>query len=111
MRPTQFCTEDIATHLHEKKIATMAELMAALAIACLSSASIRMKKKLVGVFKNQGAKWNREPMLVNDHDIRSSADGSAVPYGVYDLRADRGTLKSGDATRMLTVFHPGRLWR
>lgn len=30
MRPTQFCAEDLTTHLHEKKIATMAELMAAL---------------------------------------------------------------------------------
>jgi hypothetical protein len=30
MRPTQFRAEDITTHLHEKKIATLAELMAAL---------------------------------------------------------------------------------
>ncbi len=50
------------------------------------------KKELVGAFKNQGAKWDREPVLVNDHDFRSNADGIAVPYGVYDLRANRGTL-------------------
>ena len=30
MRPTQFCAEDLTTHLHEKKIGTLAELMAAL---------------------------------------------------------------------------------
>jgi len=50
------------------------------------------KKELIGAFKNQGTKWDREPVLVNDHDFRSNADGIAVPYGVYDLQANRGTL-------------------
>ncbi len=53
------------------------------------------KKELVGVFKNAGAKWDRDPVLVNDHDFRSLADGIAVPYGVYDLQANRGTLFVG----------------
>jgi len=53
------------------------------------------KKELVGVFKNEGAKWDREPVLVKDHDFRSDADGIAVPYGLYDLRANRGTLFVG----------------
>ena len=53
------------------------------------------KKELVGVFKNAGAKWDREPVLVNDHDFRSDAEGIAVPYGVYDLHANRGTLFVG----------------
>lgn len=53
------------------------------------------KKELVGVFKNPGAKWGREPEIVNDHDFRSQADGIAVPYGVYDLQANRGTLFVG----------------
>lgn len=53
------------------------------------------KKELVGAFKNQGTQWNREPVLVNDHDFRSCADGIAVPYGVYDLQANRGTLFVG----------------
>jgi len=53
------------------------------------------KKELVGAFKNHGAKWDREPVLVNDHDFRSNADGIAVPYGVYDLQANRGTLFVG----------------
>jgi hypothetical protein len=53
------------------------------------------KKELVGVFKNAGAKWDREPVLVHDHDFRSDADGIAVPYGVYDLQANRGTLFVG----------------
>lgn len=55
------------------------------------------KKELVGNFKNQGSKWDREPVLVNDHDFRSEAEGIAVPYGVYDLRANRGTLFVGSS--------------
>ena len=42
------------------------------------------KKELVGTFRNPGAKWDRSPELVNDHDFRSDADGRAVPYGIYD---------------------------
>ena len=42
------------------------------------------KKELVGRFRNPGAKWDRSPELVNDHDFRSDADGLAVPYGIYD---------------------------
>ena len=29
------------------------------------------KKELIGAFKNPGAKWDREPHPVNDHDFRS----------------------------------------
>ena len=42
------------------------------------------KKELVGAFKNAGAKWDRAPVLVKDHDFRSEAKGLAIPYGVYD---------------------------
>ena len=31
------------------------------------------KKELVGTFRNPGAKWDRSPELVNDHDFRSDA--------------------------------------
>ena len=44
------------------------------------------KKELVGAFKNPGAKWDREPVRVNDHDFRSNADARAVPYGIYEFR-------------------------
>ncbi len=53
------------------------------------------KKELVGRFKNAGAAWNREPVLVNDHDFRSDAQGVAIPYGIYDLSANRGTVFVG----------------
>ena len=50
------------------------------------------KKELVGAFKNPGAKWDREPVRVNDHDFRSDADARAVPYGIYDVQANLGTV-------------------
>ena len=53
------------------------------------------KKELIGCFKNPGMTWHRAPVLVKDHDFRSEADGLAVPYGVYDLHANQGTLFIG----------------
>ena len=49
----------------------------------------------MGNFKNAGAKWDRQPVLVNDHDFRSDADGLAIPYGVYDTQANRGAVFVG----------------
>ena len=46
-------------------------------------------------FKNQGTTWERSPQAVNDHDFRSQADGIAIPYGVYDLCANRGFVVLG----------------
>jgi hypothetical protein len=34
----------------------------------------------------------REPMRVKDHDFRSEADGLVTPYGIYDMRANRGSV-------------------
>jgi len=53
------------------------------------------KKELIGNFKNAGAKWDRQPVLVNDHDFRSDADGLAISYGVYDTQANRGAVFVG----------------
>ena len=53
------------------------------------------KKELVGNFKNEGATWCREPRKVNDHDFRSDATGMAVPYGIYDVRHNRGMVIVG----------------
>ena len=53
------------------------------------------QKELVGTFRNPGAKWDRSPELVNDHDFRSDAHGLAVPYGIYDPRANAGTVFVG----------------
>ncbi len=55
------------------------------------------KKELVGRFRNAGATWGTSPEEVNDHDFRSQAKGLAVPYGLYDLLANRGTVFVGDS--------------
>jgi len=53
------------------------------------------KKEMVGNFKNGGTAWNRTAVLVNDHDFRSDAKGIALPNGIYDVRANRGTIFLG----------------
>ena len=53
------------------------------------------KKELVGRFKNPGTAWAKTPILVKDHDFRSEALGLAVPYGIYDLLANRGHVLVG----------------
>jgi hypothetical protein len=53
------------------------------------------KRVLVGNFKNAGVKWDRSPVLVNDHDFRSDSLGVAIPYGIYDVLANRGTVFVG----------------
>jgi hypothetical protein len=53
------------------------------------------KKELVGRFKNPGQVWSRKPTAVNDHDFRSQANGLAIPRGLYDLQANRGSVVVG----------------
>ncbi len=53
------------------------------------------KKELVGLFKNPGAAWGKEATKVNDHDFRSQGKGMAVPYGVFDICANRGHVSVG----------------
>lgn len=53
------------------------------------------KRELVGNFKNSGTRWGRSPILVNDHDFRTDSIGVAIPYGIYDLLANRGSIFLG----------------
>jgi len=53
------------------------------------------KKELVGNFKNAGRGWRRVAERVNVHDFPSDALGHAVPYGIYDLTHNRGTVYVG----------------
>jgi hypothetical protein len=53
------------------------------------------KRELVGNFKNAGEKWERVPTPVNDHDFRSLAVGIALPFGIYDPQANRGSVFVG----------------
>ena len=53
------------------------------------------KRELIGNFKNTGVKWEQSATVVNDHDFRSSAKGIAIPYGIYDTTANRGSVFLG----------------
>lgn len=55
------------------------------------------KKELVGNFKNTGACWCQEADAVNIHDFPQDALGRAVPYGVYDVSANRGNVYVGQS--------------
>jgi hypothetical protein len=71
------------------------------------------KRELVGRFKNPGAKWDRAPLGVNDHDFRSDAVGIAISYGVYDPPANRGSVFVGVShhTPAFAVHSIAQWWR
>ena len=71
------------------------------------------KKEMVGPFKNQGQVWTREALRVNDHDFRGDAEGMAIPYGVYDPTANRGSLFVGKSheTSEFAADAISRWWR
>jgi len=53
------------------------------------------KAELIGAFKNAGALWCWHPEEVNCHDFLTDAECRAVPYGVYDVLANRGFVRVG----------------
>jgi len=55
------------------------------------------KKELVGNFKNAGQIWCQEAEVVDVHDFPQDAVGRAVPYGIYDLQHNRGTVYVGQS--------------
>lgn len=56
------------------------------------------KKELIGRFANAGRVWTRQPIRTNDHDFRSDAEAIAVPYGLYDVVANTGTVVVGTSS-------------
>jgi transposase len=55
------------------------------------------KKELVGDFKNQGREWQPkgQPEEVRVHDFIDKELGKVIPYGVYDVAANRGFVNVG----------------
>jgi len=53
------------------------------------------KKELVGLFKNVGRTWRREPINVLATDFPQDAQGKAIPYGIYDLQSNEGYVSVG----------------
>jgi hypothetical protein len=53
------------------------------------------KKENIGNFKNSGRTWCKESKKVNDHDFKSYAIGTGVPYGIYDTEKNSGMVVMG----------------
>ena len=71
------------------------------------------KKELVGNFKNNGREWHVKgnPEKVNVYDFPSQSKGKAIPYGVYDITANKGWVNVGvtNDTAKFAV-HSIRMW-
>jgi Rhodopirellula transposase DDE domain len=76
----------------------IAQQRQAFSAAGLPQLSVDTKKKeLIGRFKNAGRVWSQAAEAVNVHDFRQDALGRAVPYGIYDLTHNRGTVYVGQS--------------
>jgi transposase len=55
------------------------------------------KKELVGRFAQAGREWRPagQPAAVSTYDFPGSADGKAIPYGVYDIADDSAWVSVG----------------
>ncbi len=91
-------------------IAAMRESFAQTGLPVVSVAS--KHRELVGDFKNPGATWEEEPVLVNDHDFPSQAKGVALPHGVYDVAANHACVSVGTThdTPDFAVDNLARWW-
>jgi hypothetical protein len=71
------------------------------------------KKELIGNFKNAGQRWCVTPERVNEHDFEHDALGKAVPYGIYDLQHNQGTVYVGQSadTPQFAVDAIARWWQ
>jgi hypothetical protein len=91
----------------------IAEQRQAFSTAGLPQISVDTKKKeLIGRFKNAGRVWSQEAEAVNVHDFRQGALGRAVPYGIYDLTRNQGTVYVGQSadTPRFAVDMLARWW-
>jgi len=72
------------------------------------------KKELIGEFKNAGREWHPagKAPRVNTYDFPSMAKGKAIPYGVYDIGADKGFVSVGidHDTAQFSVAAIGAWW-
>ena len=73
------------------------------------------KKERVGNFKNAGRKWHKKGQApkVNVHDFPSLAEGTAIPYGAYDVYRNEGMVNVGTThdTAEFAVESIRRWWR
>ena len=72
------------------------------------------KKELIGNYKNAGRTWEPkgQPIEVTVHDFPDKQLGKAIPYGVYDLRANAAFVRVGidHDTSAFATATIGRWW-
>jgi Rhodopirellula transposase DDE domain len=70
------------------------------------------KKELIGNFKNARQAWGQEAEAVNAHDFPHDALMRAVPYGIYDMSSNRGSVYVGTSadTPEFAVTAIARWW-
>ena len=51
---------------------------------------------MIGNYRNGGRAWCKAPEAVLVHDWPQDSIGQAVPYGIYDVSANRGYVCVGD---------------
>ena len=72
------------------------------------------KKEQLGPFHRDGRSWRPkgDPVRVRDHDFPDAVLGKAVPYGVYDIAANRGfvSVGAGHDTAAFAVNAIRRWW-
>jgi hypothetical protein len=102
---------DYALHVNAKKVEArathpdrdaqftyLATQRQAFAAAGLPIISVDTKKKeLIGNFKNAGQAWSRAAEAVNIHDFPADGLGRAVPYGIYEVGTNHGTVCVGSS--------------
>jgi transposase len=73
------------------------------------------KKEMIGEFKNGGQEWEKKgkPVEVNVYDFPDPVLGKAIPYGVYDITANKGWVNVGidHDTSEFAVESIRRWWR
>jgi hypothetical protein len=97
----------------DRQFGYITERRQAFGAAGLPEISVDTKKKeLIGPFKHAGRAWGRAAEAVNVHDFRPDALGRAVPYGIYDLAHNRGTVYVGQSadTPRFAVDMIARWW-
>jgi len=71
------------------------------------------KKELIGNFKNAGQAWGQEAEAVNVHDFPHDVLMRAVPYGIYDVSSNCGSVYVGSSadTPEFAVTALARWWQ
>jgi hypothetical protein len=54
-----------------------------------------VEKEMIGKFYREGKGYCTKALPVNDHDFYSSAEGIAIPHGIYDIKRNEGYMTLG----------------